>query len=93
MSDKKHIHALVSGRVQGVGFRYFVQRIARSMDLTGEVRNMGDGRVEIFAEGVESSLLTFIKKVEQGPALSHVSSVDVNWSPAIGAHKDFNTTY
>ena len=88
-----HIHALVSGRVQGVGFRYFVVRVAQSMDLVGEVRNLGDGRVEIFAEGDEKTLLKFLKRVEEGPQLSHVTSVNVNWAPAIGAYKRFDVTY
>lgn len=93
MNPKKHIHALVSGRVQGVGFRYFVERIAQSMGVVGEVRNLGDGRVEIRAEGEEALLDSFLKKVEQGPGLSHVTSIDVDWSPAIGVYKRFDVTY
>lgn len=93
MSKKKHVHALVSGRVQGVGFRYFVERIARSMGVVGEVRNLGDGRVEIQAEGEEATLEAFLQKVGEGPGLSHVASVDVDWSPAIGVYKRFDVTY
>lgn len=93
MRKHKHLHALVSGRVQGVGFRYFVERIAQSMGLTGEVRNLGDGRVEIFAEGDESVLLKFLKRVEDGPSLSHVTSIAADWSPATGAYTRFDITY
>ncbi len=93
MKKKFLIHALVSGRVQGVGFRYFVQRVAQSMKLTGEVRNRGDGRVELYAEGDETTLNQFLKRVNEGPALSYVSNVEVDWSPAIGAYTEFDITY
>ncbi len=51
MSDIKQIHAYVSGKVQGVGYRYFVEKCAHRLGLKGEVRNLGDGRVEVIAEG------------------------------------------
>lgn len=92
-NEAKRIHAVVSGRVQGVGFRYFVQRTAIALGLTGRVRNLGDGRVEVYAEGDEETLQLFIQALEKGPALSHVRSVDVQWSPAIGQYSDFNVTY
>lgn len=91
--SEKHVHILVSGRVQGVGFRFYVERAAQSMGLVGEVRNLGDGRVEIRAEGDEKILRSFLKKVRQGPALSHVASVNEQWSPAIGVYKRFSVTF
>ncbi len=93
MSQKKRIHALVSGSVQGVGFRFFTERQAKSFGLVGEVRNRGDGRVEVTAEGNEPDLKKFIKVLESGPSLSHVSAVDVDWFESTGQFKDFSVTF
>ncbi|HOJ62614.1 MAG TPA: acylphosphatase [bacterium] len=93
MSEQNRIHALVSGRVQGVGFRYFTQRVAQSMNLVGEVRNTRDGRVEIIAEGDPQTLKKFLRRIEEGPSLSHVSAVDVEWMPATGRYDSFEVTF
>ncbi|HQH70790.1 MAG TPA: acylphosphatase [bacterium] len=93
MSEKNRIHALVSGRVQGVGFRYFTQRVAESMNLVGEVRNTRDGRVEIIAEGDPPTLKKFLRRIEEGPSLSHVRAVDVEWMPASGRYDSFEVTF
>ncbi|RJP31161.1 MAG: acylphosphatase [Candidatus Omnitrophota bacterium] len=94
MNKNKRIHAFVSGRVQGVGFRYFVERRAQSLGLVGEVRNLGDGRVEVVAEGEEATLKELIAILQRGPsALAHVASVDVQWSEAFGRHRDFSIAF
>ncbi len=94
MSQKKLIHVFVSGRVQGVGFRYHTQRLAKSHGLTGEVRNLGDGRVEIYAEGEESVLKKFLTQLEKGPnAFAHVSDLQVGWSDSPGHYNDFSISY
>jgi acylphosphatase len=67
---------LVSGRVQGVGYRYFVMRAAESLGITGFVRNLVDGRVEVVAEGPEELLAELEQQLRQGPAFAAVSSVD-----------------
>ena len=77
MSTKKRVLIVVSGRVQGVGFRYFAQRAAISLGVTGQVRNLGDGRVEIIAEANEEILKEYISRIEEGPVFGHVSSVNV----------------
>ena len=59
----KRVSMIVSGRVQGVGFRYFVQDIAEDMRITGWVRNLPDGTVEIDAEGKADILETFIRTI------------------------------
>jgi acylphosphatase len=73
---------LVSGRVQGVGFRQFVSRAARIEGLHGWVRNLPDGRVEIQAEGDREALDRFERHVRQGPPAAHVDDLD---STDIGA--------
>ena len=65
----------VSGTVQGVGYRFFVQRVAHSLRLSGYVKNLFDGRVEVFAMGTAAQLATLRKELKRGPRLSSVSEV------------------
>jgi acylphosphatase len=74
-NDLVRIHAYVSGQVQGVGFRWFVERIGMKMNLSGWVRNLTDGRVELEVEGPRPRIETFIEEVERGPIASRVDSV------------------
>lgn len=67
---------LVSGRVQGVGYRYFVMRAADALGVNGFVRNLADGRVEVIGEGPEEVLAEFEQKLRQGPAFAAVDRVD-----------------
>ena len=67
---------LVSGRVQGVGYRYFAMRTAESLGIKGFVRNLVDGRVEVVCEGPEAVLAEFEQQLRQGPAFASVSSVE-----------------
>jgi acylphosphatase len=67
----------VSGRVQGVGFRYFVQEAARREGICGWVRNDPDGRVEAFAQGAPDAMARFEARLRSGPSMSRVASVDV----------------
>lgn len=69
---------LVSGMVQGVGFRYFAQRAAQRLGLTGYVRNLRDGRVEVLATGEEISLEALRTELERGPRMAAVSEVKVD---------------
>jgi acylphosphatase len=66
----------VSGRVQGVGFRYFAIRAARQAGVFGTVRNLPDGTVEAIAEGSESAVVEFRNALERGPSYSRVARVD-----------------
>jgi acylphosphatase len=68
---------LVSGRVQGVGYRYFAARAARELELTGWVRNLSDGRVEAYAVGSPSKLEDFEGRLRTGPPASAVRSLEV----------------
>jgi acylphosphatase len=70
------MHVVVSGRVQGVGFRWFVRETAIELDLAGWVRNRPDGSVEVAADGDDERLARFRAVLEQGPPHAHVASVD-----------------
>ncbi len=80
----------VQGRVQGVGFRYFVQNVANRLGLVGNVRNCPDSSVEIVVEGNEKKIAEFIKQVEKGPSLSWVQRVDVVDIPVQGTYGTFS---
>lgn len=86
-------HILVTGRVQGVFFRDHTQRWATSLGLTGWVRNLMDGRVEIIAEGTEENIKGLISRVSEGPPMAHVQDVDVNWKDHAGEFDDFRITW
>ncbi|MGH7620434.1 MAG: acylphosphatase [Gemmatimonadaceae bacterium] len=70
------MHVVVRGRVQGVGFRWFVREAARNAQLSGWVRNRQDGSVELEAEGAAGALDALRAAVARGPNGAHVSSVD-----------------
>ncbi len=89
MSAVKKVHVLVSGRVTGVGFRYFVERVAQALKLTGWVRNLPDDRVEAVAEGEERALQDFVAKLRQGPPFARVEDLNADWGPATGDFDDF----
>jgi acylphosphatase len=66
---------LISGRVQGVGFRWFVRESAKQLGLEGTVKNLYDGRVEVFAQGDLTSMYKFRELLQKGPAMSRVDNV------------------
>ena len=70
------LHVVVRGRVQGVGFRWFVRERGRALGLTGWVRNLADGSVEVAAEGEPPALERLRMSLRQGPPGADVSSVD-----------------
>ena len=67
--------AVVSGAVQGVGFRFFAQRAAREARVTGWVRNRADGTVETVVEGEEDAVARYLERLRAGPAGGRVTSV------------------
>jgi acylphosphatase len=66
----------VRGRVQGVGFRYFAQRAASELGLTGYVRNLEDGSVEVYAAGPDEQISRFAALLQRGPSGAQVRTVD-----------------
>lgn len=67
--------AVVSGRVQGVGFRFFTERAARELGVRGWVRNLPDGSVETVAEGEDDAMARFLERLRRGPLSSRVDRV------------------
>jgi acylphosphatase len=88
--EDKCLHATVHGRVQGVGFRYFVLECANRLDLTGWVRNRFNGTVELIAEGPQESLDHLIRDLERGSRSSNVTKVDHQITSASGEFNRFN---
>jgi len=71
----------VSGTVQGVGYRYFVQRIAERLGLAGYAKNLRDGRVEVYAIGAEKELMELRGQLDRGPGAASVSGVSESDAP------------
>jgi acylphosphatase len=67
---------LVAGRVQGVGYRYFVLRLAEALGVSGYARNRADGSVEVVAEGDDGVLADFESRLREGPSFAEVTNVE-----------------
>jgi len=80
---------VVHGMVQGVGFRYFVQRIGKRLGLTGDVCNLPDGTVEIVAEGTPEQMEEFVREVRKGPPLAYVKRLDIHEIAVCGRYPTF----
>ena len=93
MADRSCLHILVDGVVQGVGFRYFTERTARRYGLSGWVRNLPDGRVEVEVEGEEGILNAFLGDVRRGPPHAHVTDVRVDRRPPTGQCEGFEVRF
>ena len=81
-------HIFYSGSVQGVGFRFTTQRLAKDHNLTGWVRNLSDGRVEILAEGLREKIEDLIQILEERFG-DYIESKDIVFSVAQGIFSDF----
>ena len=89
MPDNVRAHVWVKGRVQGVGFRAYVESIAQQTDVTGWVRNVGYDTVESVAEGERGNVDRFIEMVKQGPRASRVDESRVEWEDVSGEFREF----
>jgi acylphosphatase len=76
---QKQLNIKVFGRVQGVGFRYFVQKNALSLGLKGYAKNLANGSVEVIAEGNDTALNKFLDTIKKGNSLSEVIDVKIEW--------------
>ena len=91
--ERRRLEAKIHGRVQGVGFRYFTQREAQKLGLSGWVRNLRSGEVEVPAEGGEDDLKSFLEALRKGPPMSWVERVDVDWKDPKGERGSFEVTF
>lgn len=85
----KRVQAIVSGRVQGVGYRYFVAHAAHRLELKGTVRNLPGGEVEAIAEGEEANLQLFLEELRQGPSAADVADLQAAWGEPAGRFERF----
>ena len=82
-------HVFVSGRVQGVNFRWYTQRKAQELGVTGWVRNLWDGRVEAVLEGEEQAVRRVVDWCNAGPPSAWVDSVEVSYGEPTGEFSRF----
>ena len=87
------VHLVAHGRVQGVGFRFFVREQAVPRGIKGWVKNLPDGNVEIVAEGEKEILITFIDRVKKGPLFGTVSELQVEWIEPKNNYVNFSITF
>ena len=86
-------HAMITGMVQGVYFRVYVEHHAQALGLTGYVRNVThSGDVEVEAEGEKTGLERLLEHLHQGPRAAKVDRVDVRWGIYTGRFPDFTIT-
>jgi len=89
----KEILCIISGRVQMVMFRDFVQRKALVLGLTGTARNLKDGTTEVVAQGSKEKLEELIQYLHQGSLLSRVDKVEIEWREPTKVFKNFHIFY
>ena len=90
---KKRLRVYYSGTVQGVGFRFTIERVAAQLYLAGWVRNLPDGRVEAICEGEESKLNEFLDRVKNSALKHYIREVDASWSEVTGEFSDFEIKF
>ncbi|MDA3792755.1 MAG: acylphosphatase [Elusimicrobia bacterium] len=89
----KEVKAILKGRVQMVGFRFFTVRTARRLELKGYVKNLSAGEVETIAQGSRENLEKFIKNIKMGPASAEVKNADVSYREPQKEYTGFNVKY
>ena len=92
MKCPSKIQVIYSGNVQGVGFRFAARRIASRLKITGFVRNLSDGTVEIVCEGEKSALEEFLKAIQENFA-DYISGSNVGWKPWSGEFASFEIRF
>jgi acylphosphatase len=92
-SEPARVHVHVEGRVQGVGFRAYVQQAGAMLGLTGWVRNVGYNGVETMAEGPRGAVEKFVEALRTGPRGSRVDEVKIEWEMAIGEFSRFEVVH
>ena len=93
VNQKMQLYVLITGKVQGVGFRNFTQLNARQLGVKGYAKNLPNGKVEVVAEGDKSQLDALIALLENGPRYARVDSLEVDKRPFTGDYKAFDIRY
>jgi acylphosphatase len=93
MSELKRAKIIVNGSVQGVGYRYFVMRLAQSLDIKGYTKNIFSGEVLTEVEGDSSLIQEFIKQLKIGPSHAYVKNCFVEWEGYKNEFKNFEIRY
>jgi len=92
LEERRRMQILYSGRVQGVGFRYAVRTLAAGFEVTGTVRNLADGRVELTAEGVPAELDAFRTAIRDAGLAANIRTEDASWADPSGGFTGFAIT-
>ena len=87
--NRHRMHIFYSGHVQGVGFRFTVKQVAAGFEVTGTVRNLPDGRVELMAEGTKTELEAFSEAIRDAGLAACIRHEDVHWSEARSDFRGF----
>ena len=87
--NRRRMMVLYSGRVQGVGFRYQTRQVSAGFEVTGQVRNLPDGRVELVAEGSQPELEEFLEAIRQSGLKGFIRNEEVTWSDPRGEFRGF----
>lgn len=92
VAERKRAHIFYTGRVQGVGFRYTVKKLSPGFEITGKIRNLSDGRVELLAEGSVEELEDFLQAIRDSGLRRMIKEEDQHWSGATGEFRGFEIT-
>ncbi len=87
------MHVYYTGRVQGVGFRHTVEGLALEIGLSGWVKNLPDGCVEILGEGSKADLDLFMKRIRESAVGPYIRKADCDWGSATGEFGDFTVEF
>ncbi len=90
---RQRLHLFYSGHVQGVGFRYTARMLAHGFELTGAVRNLPDGRVELVAEGERAELEAFREAIRDSELGSYIRQEEVRWSEPKNEFRGFEIVH
>jgi len=88
----KRVHVYYSGRVQGVGFRFAAEAAARKLKVSGWVKNLPDGRVEVVAESDERVIINFLENIS-GEMSSYIRDAEIFWEQPTGEFKGFGIRF
>lgn len=87
------VRVIVDGRVQGVAYRFYAEKHAARLGVTGWIKNLADGRVEVLAEGLAEPIADFLERLKEGPRLARVEAFDVRRETPTGEFPDFRIAF